>query len=186
VEKMILKSAFVCVLFCSFCSIKGNEDEGECSLFYVEINNKILVHEIEMYIDEINTQGRENKIIRIGITRREDSIIYHVTEPLSKYGMESSLTLFSKIKDYLVAISFHEIGDIGLHKDCLWKYLKDYFPDEYNVYLENIKNRGLIFYDEDGNEYYEEMKYFVLGGGLEWELIFKNDSLIDKKTYYTM
>jgi hypothetical protein len=184
-EKMIFRSAFVCALFCSFCNINNNEDGSE--LPYIQINNKTLVHEIEVYIDEINIQGGENKIIRIGITRRSDSTIYHITEPFSKYEMEHSLTLFSKIKGYLVAVSFVGIKDICLPEDFIWKYLKDYFPEEYEVYLENLENICLIFYDEDGNEYYEEVLYTPpTGGGLEWELIFKNDSLIDKKTYYTM
>jgi hypothetical protein len=175
---------------------KNTSGVSDKELIFYEIENEILVKEIEMFVDSSNNydyvekiyssmyEGERfdtsdfnalnesaNKIVQLYVYQHGDIIDYTLCYPL--YPPYSSnlpnfyFSIFSKVKDIMVIISSWSMSDIKLPADIMWKYMKDYFPDDYKLYQKNKNGR------------------MALGGGLEWHLTFKKGKLIDKEEVIT-
>jgi len=168
--------------------IEKISDTPDNKLIFYEINNEILVNEIKMYMDSINNKNymkkiysstfeeewgwlesfsfkyKKNKIVSVGITKVDD-----ITKYILFYSLDppSLFYTFSKVDDIMVIIYYDNIRDIKLPDSVMWRYMKDYFPKEYKIYIEN-KDNDKVFITS------------TAGGGLEWHLIFKDGILIDK------
>lgn len=197
-KKIVFYVFTISVLICSCNSnndrtintnAKDTTNISDKELIFYEIKNKVLIREIEMYMDSINNYNymkkiysstfesewgwlesfnfkyKKNKIVNLIITKFEDITKYTLYYPLNP---PSLFYTFSKVNDIMVVISYDYIRDIKLPDSVMWKYMKDYFPEQYELYKKN-----------------KDSKSIVSGGGLEWHLTFKNEKLIDKEEVIT-
>jgi hypothetical protein len=68
----------------------------------------------------------------------------------------------------LVCCCIEGLDIFKINDDFLVEFMKKNYPEQYKYYLEA-----------------EDYPPPITGGGLEWELVFQNDSLISKDVYYT-
>jgi len=76
--------------------------------------------------------------------------------------------MFVNINEKIIALSFFHSNSIRLIDDIGWSILKDIYVEEYKSYIEH-------------GDYPPP----PTGGGIVWELVFKNDVFIKKKVYET-
>lgn len=156
------------------CSCSNNSDckkVFEMDMLLYQINNEDLVHEIEMFLDSVQpspTFNVDKKFLKITVIQKVDTTLYTLYYPKSAFGMIMSTTIYSKVKETIVALSFYGMPYIALPDSLAWQYLKEFFPKEYSYYQEN-----------------NDFPPPPTGGGQEWKLIFHNDRLISKKIYYS-
>ncbi len=155
------------IIFCSCNNYKTIPESKE--LIFYEITNEDLVHEIEMYIGSVDVHNNEEKIMNVYVIQLNDTTIYELSYATSAFGLiVNPLTIFAKVKENIVAFSYHNAKGIKMPDSLAWKYLKDYFPKEYEYYQKN-------------NDYPPP----TTGGGIEWRLTFKDGKLIDKEEMMT-
>jgi len=169
---MEMKKIFLYIfLFIITYSCSNNEvrkDEREANLNFYQITNEILLREVEMFLDSVSPtrkfKNTEKKIMCISVMFFEDTILYTFYYPLSPYIDK----FYSKVNDNIIAIDFYQARDFILSDNLAWEYLKEFFPDEYDYYLEN-----------------DDFPVPITGGGTEWKLLFHDGKLIKKVEYQT-
>jgi hypothetical protein len=134
-------------------------------LIFYDIKNEVLTKEIKMFLDSINNysymkkkysstfeeewgwvapfkfEPKKNKIVEISVTKFENVTFYTLYYPLNP---PVSVSTFSRVNNIMVNIFYGYNPDIELPDSIMWKYMKDYFPKEYEFYQKNEDNNMFL------------------------------------------
>lgn len=158
---------FLILIFCFLEAACKFDSQKELPLY--EITNEVLKTQLCNYIDSIDLPNVKEKM-PIVIINHSGNMAFSCT---IKYAtsvtqlLDSSLVIFAKLNEHLVAFKYNEINPrktIKLSNSLVWEYLKQIFKTEYKDYINYQKIHS------------PEIT------GIAWEIKTVNHKLVEKKT----
>lgn len=179
---MVRNTLFVAILYIlAGCTPNHNKIPKKTNHFLYILSNDIEEKELCNYNDSISN-GK--KLLHLSVKSLNDTTYYEIREVIrAEYLIENPSTFFVNTKIGIVPVSyinatvmFRSIEGVTMSRKEAWGFLKEYFPKEYQLYL-NEEKRSYITNDSD---IYREEQMPITGGCIVWSLKFVNDKYMSK------
>jgi len=148
----------------------SNSNTVDISIDTWIIENPQLKSELSDYIIKVEDEIKDGNFIEINYKAINDStcrFVFWVSLDNNIFTYHIPHVLF-KFEQQLVSLHIEGLDIFKINNDFILEYLKKNDPDQYDYYLQ-----------------YGDYPISPTGGGLQWELVFQNDSLISKEEYFT-
>ena len=148
----------------------GNSNTVNISIETWVLENPKLKSELSDYIIQVEDELKDGTFIMIDYKAINDSTCrydFGVSLDNNIFIYPTPHVLF-QFEQQLVSLHIEGLDIFKINNDFILEYLKKNYPDQYDYYLK-----------------YGDYPMPPTGGGLQWELVFQNDSLISKEEYLT-
>ncbi|MDL2254777.1 hypothetical protein LJB78_00655, partial [Bacteroidales bacterium OttesenSCG-928-J16] len=151
-----------------FSSCNFKKDKANVHYPYYSIDNPILKEEILLYHNSVDIPASKSlrRMMRVQVGQNFDTTAYFIHFAGTMYSLTYSNTIFAKIDNLLVAITYKGTHTFSMSEETVREMAKDVFPEEYSYYQKN-----------------GDYPIPMTARGIVWILRFKGDEFIDKEIY---